>query len=195
MKKQQPATDSPAPVSDRDKALAWWEGLTNSEAHGLLFKYPLKEDVNQIENIWRQEVGGEKEWEEAVSNSLHKLATKKAEPKEERHTEDSFETYANIISESDADRAQRWEFECKKSDKARLVLISEHEALKQSNKDLLEALEGIVNNWDEQLAPAKEVYKEPKGEFPGYWSPSGCIISSQHIAKAREVITKAQSKQ
>lgn len=58
---------------------------------------------------------------------------------------------------------------------------------------LVEALQRIINNWDKNMMGDREEYKESEvnGKNYKYWSPSGCIVSSEFISAAREAISKA----
>lgn len=73
---------------------------------------------------------------------------------------------------------------------------NEHERLLAANKELVEALAGIVENWDSKMLPDREQYKEtvvPGTSKPfSYWSPAASLVDSSKISAARSALQKAK---
>ena len=70
------------------------------------------------------------------------------------------------------------------------ILVEQVGELKEENERLKEALQGIINNWDERMSGDKEVWKDEKDSVSGhgYYSPSSSMVSSEFIAKARTAL-------
>lgn len=75
-------------------------------------------------------------------------------------------------------------------------LAKENQELRESNTRLKEALQGILNNWDERMSGDKEVWKDGKDSVSGfgYYSPSSSMVSSEFISKAREALNNNNPK-
>jgi hypothetical protein len=74
--------------------------------------------------------------------------------------------------------------------------LIENALLLQRNKELVEALNGIVNNWTERMGGDSEVWKDGKDSVSGmgYYSPSSSMVSSEFIAKAKVAIENNKPK-
>ena len=69
------------------------------------------------------------------------------------------------------------------------ALKAENEELKAANRELAEALEGVVNSWNKRMAGDVErlVASNIKGVNP-YWSPIASLVDSEQIAKAKTAL-------